>query len=124
MPNRTILPPMRASIVALFSFHVFVTAGNTQSTTEADFTLARKRMVEEQLKAAGRGIKNPRVLDAMANVPRHEFIPEPIRKFAYLDEPVPLGYGQTISQPFIVAYMTEQLDPKATDRVLEIGTGS
>jgi protein-L-isoaspartate(D-aspartate) O-methyltransferase len=124
MPNRTILPPMRAPIVALFLFHVFVTAGNTQSTTEADFTLARKRMVEEQLTAAGRGIKNPRVLDAMANVPRHEFIPEPIRKFAYLDEPVPIGYGQTISQPFIVAYMTEQLDPKATDRVLEIGTGS
>jgi protein-L-isoaspartate(D-aspartate) O-methyltransferase len=115
---------MRVPFVALFLFHIYVTACNPQSTTEADFTLARKRMVEEQLAAPGRGIKNPRVLDAMATVPRHEFVPEAERKFAYLDEPLPIGYGQTISQPCIVAYMTEQLDPKATDRVLEIGTGS
>ena len=115
---------MRAPIVALLLFHLFVAAGNPQSTTEADFALARKRMVEEQLAASGRGIKNPRVLEAMATVPRHEYIPEAVRKFAYLDEPLPIGYGQTISQPFIVAYMTEQLEPKTTDRVLEIGTGS
>jgi protein-L-isoaspartate(D-aspartate) O-methyltransferase len=60
----------------------------------------------------------------MATVPRHEFVPESLRKFAYWDEPLPIGYGQTISQPFIVAFMTEQLNPKPTDRVLEIGTGS
>ena len=69
-------------------------------------------------------IKNRLVLEAMATVPRHEFVPESLRKFAYWDEPLPIGYGQTISQPFIVAFMTEQLTPKPTDRVLEIGTGS
>jgi len=115
---------MRAPIVALWLFPIFVTAVNPQSTAEADFTLARKRMVEEQLTASGRGIKNPRVLAVMATVPRHQFVPEAVRKFAYLDEPLPIGYGQTISQPFVVAFMTEQLDPKTTDRVLEIGTGS
>ena len=57
-------------------------------------------------------------------MPRHEFVPESLRKFAYWDEPLPIGYGQTISQPFIVAFMTEQLNPKSSDRVLEIGTGS
>ena len=81
-------------------------------------------MVEEQLAAPGRGIQNRRVLDAMATVPRHEFVPKALSKYAYWDEPLPIGYGQTISQPFIVAFMTEQLDPKPTDRVLEIGTGS
>ena len=60
----------------------------------------------------------------MSEVPRHEFIPEPSRSLAYEDMPLPIGYGQTISQPYIVALMTEQLEPKPTDRVLEIGTGS
>jgi hypothetical protein len=56
-------------------------------------------------------LKNRLVLEAMATVPRHEFVPESLRKFAYWDEPLPIGYGQTISQPFIVAFMTEQLTP-------------
>jgi protein-L-isoaspartate(D-aspartate) O-methyltransferase len=81
-------------------------------------------MVEEQLAAPGRDIKSRRVLDAMATVPRHEFVPQSVLAFAYRDEPLPIGYGQTISQPFIVAFMTEQLNPNPTDRVLEIGTGS
>ncbi len=81
-------------------------------------------MVEEQLAAPGRNIQNRRVLDAMSTVPRHEFVPKALRNLAYRDEPLPNGQGQTISQPFIVAFMTEQLDPKPTDRVLEIGTGS
>ncbi len=81
-------------------------------------------MVEEQLAAPGRNIHDRRVLDAMATVPRHEFVPKALRNLAYRDEPLPIGEGQTISQPFIVAFMTEQLDPKPTDRVLEIGTGS
>jgi hypothetical protein len=89
----------------------------------SDFSAARQRMVQEQLSASGRDIKNRLVLDAMATVPRHEFVPETLRKFAYWDEPLPIGYGQTISQPFIVAFMTEQLNPKPTDRILEIGTG-
>jgi protein-L-isoaspartate(D-aspartate) O-methyltransferase len=81
-------------------------------------------MVEEQLAAPGRAIKSHLVLNTMRTVPRHEFVPESLRKFAYCDEPLPIGYGQSISQPFLVAFMTEQLDPKPTDRVLEIGTGS
>ena len=88
------------------------------------FSAERKQMVEEQLVAPGRDIKNQRVLDAMATVPRHEFVPKALERFAYVDGPVPIGYASTISQPFIVAFMTEQLDPKPTDRVLEIGTGS
>ena len=95
-----------------------------QTTKEDTFAAARKKMVEEQLAAPGRDIKNSRVLQAMATVPRHEFVPKDLQKFAYFDEPLPIGYGQTISQPFVVAFMTEQLDPKPSDRVLEIGTGS
>lgn len=88
------------------------------------YALARKRMVQEQLIGWGRGITNARVLEVMGKVPRHEFVPERLRSDAYEDGPLPIGYGQTISQPYIVAFMTEQLDPKPTDRVLEIGTGS
>ena len=79
-------------------------------------------MVEDQLKP--RGIKDERVLAAMAKVPREEFTPENLRARAYADSALPIGHDQTISQPFIVAFMTEQLRPQPTDRVLEIGTGS
>ena len=79
-------------------------------------------MVEQQLKP--RGIKDERVLAAMAKVPREEFIPEAARADAYEDGPLPIGYDQTISQPYIVAFMTEQLRPKPSDRILEIGSGS
>jgi protein-L-isoaspartate(D-aspartate) O-methyltransferase len=81
-------------------------------------------MVESQLAAPGRDITNRSVLAAMSKVPRHELVPADMRPQAYTDRPLPIGYGQTISQPFIVAFMTEKLDPKPTDRVLEIGTGS
>jgi len=79
-------------------------------------------MVEEQIRA--RGIRNERVLAAMERVPRHLFIPENLRRAAYEDRPLPIGEGQTISQPYIVALMTDLLDPHAGDRVLEIGAGS
>jgi protein-L-isoaspartate(D-aspartate) O-methyltransferase len=79
-------------------------------------------MVEEQLKM--RGIKCEAVLKAMRNVPRHHFVPESLRDKAYSDGPLPIGPGQTISQPYIVAYMTEQLGLAAGMKVLEIGTGS
>nr|MDP0503886.1 protein-L-isoaspartate(D-aspartate) O-methyltransferase [Verrucomicrobiota bacterium JB025] len=83
----------------------------------------RNQMVDQQL--IGRGdIRNPRVLDAMRKVPRHELVPEPLRKHAYEDRALPIGEDQTISQPFVVAFMTEQLQPQPSDRVLEIGTGS
>ena len=79
-------------------------------------------MVEDQIME--RGIKDPRVLDIMKTVPRHEFVPEKYRKSAYEDGPLPIGYGQTISQPFIVAFMTEHLRVEPDYKVLEIGTGS
>ena len=87
-------------------------------------TEARARMVRDQIANDARGITNERVLAAMEKVPRHEFVPEAVRKQSYDDGPLPIGYEQTISQPFIVAFMTEKLEPKPTDRVLEIGTGS
>jgi protein-L-isoaspartate(D-aspartate) O-methyltransferase len=87
-----------------------------------DQSEARRHMVAEQL--VRRGIAHPQVLAAMEAVPRHEFIPEDMRREAYDDCAVPIGSGQTISQPYIVAFMTEQLALKAGDRVLEIGTGS
>jgi protein-L-isoaspartate(D-aspartate) O-methyltransferase len=83
---------------------------------------ARKRMVEEQIIA--RGIHNGCVLAAMNSVPRHEFVPLDDLPWAYSDGPLPIGHGQTISQPYIVALMTELLEVETTNRVLEIGTGS
>jgi protein-L-isoaspartate(D-aspartate) O-methyltransferase len=91
---------------------------------ETDFTAARQRMVQEQIAAPDRRITDARVLAVMGHVPRHEFVPASVRAQAYGDYPLPIGHGQTISQPFIVAFMTEKLEPKATDKVLEIGTGS
>ena len=85
------------------------------------FTVERQNMVESQLSA--RGIRDPRVLDAMARVPRHEFVAERYRDQAYEDHPIPIGEGQTVSQPYIVALMLETLSLEAS-RVLEIGTGS
>jgi protein-L-isoaspartate(D-aspartate) O-methyltransferase len=87
-----------------------------------DFAKQRQLMVQQQL--VTRGINDARVLGAMAKVPREEFVPPDARAASYEDGPLPIGYGQTISQPYIVAFMTEQLRPKPSDRVLEIGTGS
>jgi protein-L-isoaspartate(D-aspartate) O-methyltransferase len=83
---------------------------------------ARERMVADEIEAVG--VTNPRVLAAMRKTPRHEFVAVKERNLAYYDMALPIGSGQTISPPFVVAYMTEQLDPQATDKVLEIGTGS
>ena len=85
-------------------------------------TRARLAMVADQI--AARGVKDPRVLDAMRAVPRHEFVPATVREDAYVDSPLPIGHGQTISQPYIVALMTELARPSPADRVLEVGTGS
>ena len=81
-------------------------------------------MVEKQLAAKHRGIDNPRVLEVMGRVPRHEYVPEAFRAEAYDDSPLPIGHNQTISQPYIVALMTSVLDPQPGERVLEVGTGS
>src|ERR1044071_7774813 len=88
------------------------------------FSIARKRMVHDQLAASGRDITNTHVLAVMEKIPRHEFLPEAVRSSAYDDSALAIGYGQTISQPYVIAFMTERLEPKSTDRVLEIGTGS
>ncbi|MBE3087586.1 MAG: protein-L-isoaspartate(D-aspartate) O-methyltransferase [Chloroflexi bacterium] len=89
---------------------------------EDEFRIARKRMVEEQIGA--RGVLNPRLLAVMESVPRHLFVPADDLPWAYGDGPMPIGHGQTISQPYIVALMTELLQVESTDRILEVGTGS
>jgi protein-L-isoaspartate(D-aspartate) O-methyltransferase len=86
------------------------------------FEALRDKMIEEQLKT--RNIKSQAVLDAMFNVQRHLFVPENMQKSAYNDSALPIGLGQTISQPYIVAFMTEQLNPVSGMKILEIGTGS
>src|SRR5262245_21402806 len=103
---------------------LLVIARSHCEAAEKDFDLARRRMVEEQLVGPGRGITNARVLAVMGKVPRHEFVPKDRRGLAYADHALPIGYEQTISQPFIVAFMTEKLEPQPGDKVLEIGTGS
>lgn len=90
--------------------------------SETALAAARMNMVREQL--AARGLRDARVLAAMGRVPRHAFVSPEQASLAYEDTPLPIGYGQTISQPFIVALMTLAVDPKPRDRVLEIGTGS
>jgi protein-L-isoaspartate(D-aspartate) O-methyltransferase len=86
------------------------------------FELDRRRMVEEQI--LGRGLRDPRLLAAFQSVPRHLFVPREDRHLAYADGPLPIGFDQTISQPYIVALMTSLLQLKGDERVLEVGTGS
>ena len=108
----------RLLILALFA----ATGCGQSPAPVGDLARERQRMVQEQL--VPRGIKEGRVLAAMAKVPREEFVPADARAATYEDGPLPIGHGQTISQPYIVAFMTEQLRSKPSDRVLEIGTGS
>ena len=90
--------------------------------TDEEHILRRKRMVEEQIIA--RGIRDVRVLAVMGSIPRHCFVPQDDLPWAYADGPLPIGHGQTISQPYIVALMTELLEVEQSDRVLEVGSGS
>ncbi len=90
--------------------------------TQEEFAQQREQMVETQLKS--RDVQSERVLEAMKKVPRHLFMPESVRQYAYIDSPVPIGQEQTISQPYIVGLMTQTVDPKPGDRALEVGTGS
>lgn len=87
-----------------------------------DYAILRKRMVQEQL--ISRGIKDPKVLGAFSKIERHKFVPEKLKESSYADFPLPIQEGQTISQPYIVALMTESLGLTGNDKVLEIGTGS
>src|ERR1700733_12255274 len=96
--------------------------GSPAPLFDPDQAARRREMVEKQLRA--RGIKDPRVLAVMLAVPRHAFVPHDSVPRAYDDQPLPIGDGQTISQPYMVASMTEALELRGPERVLEIGTGS
>ncbi len=109
----------RSKLVVILLLAGFVVLINCRET---DYTRLRQQMVEQQIQA--RGVKNERVLKAMLEVKRHLFVPEPYRELAYSDRPLPIGEGQTISQPYIVALMTELVNPRKDEKVLEIGTGS
>jgi protein-L-isoaspartate(D-aspartate) O-methyltransferase len=101
---------------------LILAAGGALSADEGEWRAKAAAMVRDQIEA--RGVRDPRVLDAFRNVPRHRFVPDELRERAYDDGPLPIGRGQTISQPYVVASMTEQLALAPGDRVLEIGTGS
>ena len=112
-----------------YSFRPFINRGDVSiangkeaKSKAEDYAQQRKMMVEQQIVA--RGVKNKKVLDAMNSVPRHLFVPVGYRQGSYFDQPLPIGLGQTIAQPYIVALMTEMLDVDNDDIVLEIGTGS
>lgn len=101
-----------------------------RTADETEFAAERRRMLADiaahtalAQERIGKSALAERVMAAVASVPRHRFVPVEIRRFAYLDQPLPIGYGKTISQPFIVALMTDLLEPRAEDRVLEVGTG-
>jgi protein-L-isoaspartate(D-aspartate) O-methyltransferase len=101
---------------------ISVSARAVAQDAATDFAAEREAMVASEVEAAG--VTNERVLASMRATPRHEFMPTNVRQYAYVDAALPIGDQQTISPPFIVAYMTQALDPQPTDRVLEIGTGS
>lgn len=115
---------LTGALLTLLSGLLAAATGAPVAAADIDYAAARKRMVEQQLIPSSRDITHPAVLQAMATVPRHEFVPATVKRHAYEDQPLPIGYGQTISQPYVVAFMTEKLAPRETDRVLEIGTGS
>lgn len=112
--------------ILLFIFSIFLLGLSeypvTENTSASDTEIQRAKMVKEQL--VRRGIKDKKVLKAMSKIQRHLFVDESLRDRAYGDHPLPIGEGQTISQPYIVALMTEALKLKPSDRVIEIGTGS
>src|SRR5688572_4256793 len=116
--------PICAAVIAIWvAFAASDPAsGLPQAGADEAYASRRATMVAEQIQR--RGVTDARVLAAMRTVPRHLFVPDNVRPQAYEDRPLPIGQGQTISQPFIVAYMTEALGVRPTDRVLEIGTGS
>ncbi|MCJ7773578.1 MAG: hypothetical protein MUP22_10660, partial [Desulfobacterales bacterium] len=109
-------------LVSLLVSILFVTDCRVEERDVSVFTEKRERMVRDQIEA--RGIKDKKVLEALRKVERHKFVPKQYQDEAYNDYPLPIGEGQTISQPYIVALMTAVLDLNGTETVLEIGTGS
>ncbi len=124
-PIRIILPLIISAMLASDYAVEPPELPNRTHQARADTTEYREErleMVRSQI--AARGVEHPAVLDAMRSVPRHHFVDASQARHAYEDRPLPIGFGQTISQPYIVAYMTELLQPDSSDRVLEVGTGS
>jgi len=116
--------PMRRSAERFLVFLALILAACSEAKPPAttDLTAQRNAMVEQQIEA--RGVSDPATLEAMRTVPRHEFLPLRLREEAYADYPLPIGHGQTISQPYIVAFMTEAIRPQPGEKILEIGAGS
>ena len=114
--------PGWAAVVVAIVASTWCATGRLSAQPRLQFEQLRREMVRKEI--ADAGVRNPRVLDAMRTTPRHEFVPLAHRQHAYFDMALPIGEQQTISSPFIVALMTESLDPQPTDKVLEIGTGS
>jgi protein-L-isoaspartate(D-aspartate) O-methyltransferase len=123
-PGRRRLPAPCAwsGVVGFLALLLAGTSDVSRAASEESFAIAREDMVSRQI--AARGVRDPRVLAAMREVPRHRFVPSGAEPYAYEDRPLPIGHGQTISQPYIVALMSELARPAPTDRVLEVGTGS
>lgn len=115
-------------LVAACTVAAMPAAGDNADTDFARHRAALMRDIEamglRDLRVIGRREFDPRVIQVMARTPRHEFVPEALRGLAYVNRPLPIGYGQTISQPYVVAWMTDALALKPGDRVLEVGTGS
>ncbi|MCI0546094.1 MAG: protein-L-isoaspartate(D-aspartate) O-methyltransferase [Candidatus Rokubacteria bacterium] len=112
----------RPGLVGVLALLLAGIADGAPATSADAFAVAREQMVRRQIVA--RGVRDARVLAALREVPRHRFVPSREERYAYEDRPLPIGDGQTISQPYIVALMTELARPAITDRVLEVGTGS
>ena len=128
------MPTIKSAIVAFLAVMLLVgiilaNQDEEKEKEEEHYKIQRNLMVENQIDwrtvwDSRKGVKDKRVLSAMRTVPRHKFVPESLRKYAYYDQPLPIGYDQTISQPYIVAFMTEILEPKKEHIALEVGTGS
>lgn len=117
-----IIDSLRPLALCAFTLVLVMACAGTATNGQSDFEAMRERMIETQIRA--RDVRTAEVLEAMRRVPRHLFVPSDLRQFAYDDRPLPIGRGQTISQPYIVAYMTEALQVTPAHTVLEIGTGS
>jgi len=122
MADRCLFPILRITAIIYILFFLAFPSSLAYSSEDPALTEARRRMVERDLR--GRDIRDPKVLEVMGRVPRHLFVESSQRNKAYADHPLPIGEGQTISQPYIVALMTQILQVQPGERVLEIGTGS
>ncbi len=122
MTKKTDLRHMPAALKYMLVISFCIALAGSNACAKETSKMQQQKMIEKQIMA--RGIKDPKVLNALKKVQRHLFVPDEYVSSAYNDSPLPIGYGQTISQPYIVAYMTEIINLKPSDRVLEIGTGS